>query len=283
MELRRAAIAVIRSSASISPLAEPLQCSRQSIIRAQLGRRCISSTSQRSAFNPEPTTRAPSSENPESRDDVPASQANAPSTRAPPKEDTLESLTSTLNWIKPGGRSAPSRFSSPSAQVENREAHGGPNMSRSTTSSSSAVLGALSNATRRPEQPLSAANIWSAMKTPASSPRASAGAERGAALMKNVASDMARAPMPVQQPLRLTPSTGRSFDIGPNMDLSRGVRMLEISCAQNKVRHDLNRQRFHERPGLKRKRLARERWRKKFMEGFQGVVGRVKQLKNQGW
>jgi small subunit ribosomal protein MRP21 len=114
------------------------------------------------------------------------------------------------------------------------------------------------------------------------SPASRAGGNRGADLMKDV-TKVTRAPVPEQKPLRLTPSTGRTFDIGPNMDLSRGIRMLEISCAQNKVRYDLNKQRFHERPGLRRKRLARERWRRKFMEGFQGVVGRVKQLKNQGW
>ncbi|KAM3065483.1 hypothetical protein ACMFMG_011630 [Clarireedia jacksonii] len=282
MELRRVAAAVVRSSSSISPLARPLQCSRQSIIRAQLDRRYISSTSQRSAFNPEPTTRAPLSENPESRDDLPTPEANAPSTRTAPKEDTLDSLTSTLDWIKPASRTSPSRFSSPSAQIENREAHGGPNMSRSATSSSSALWGALSKATSQPQQPNSAASIFSALKMPASASRTGAGANRGAALMDNVA-ELARPPMPVQQPLRLTPSTGRTFEIGPTMDLSRAVRMLEISCSQNKVRQDLNKQRFHERPGLRRKRLARERWRRKFMEGFKGVVGRVKQLKNQGW
>lgn len=71
--------------------------------------------------------------------------------------------------------------------------------------------------------------------------------------------------------------------IGPAIDVGRGFKLLEMSCARNKVRREANNQRFHERPGLKRKRLRRERWRKKFMEGFKATVGRVKQLKNQGW
>ena len=49
------------------------------------------------------------------------------------------------------------------------------------------------------------------------------------------------------------------------------------------MRADSTRQRFHERGGLKRKRLRRERWRRRFMEGFKGTVGRVKGLRNQGW
>lgn len=84
-------------------------------------------------------------------------------------------------------------------------------------------------------------------------------------------------------PMRLTPSTGRSITIGTGIDVARGLRLLEQSCARNRVRSDATAQRFHERGGLKRKRLRRQRWRKKFMEGFKATVGRVKQLKNQGW
>lgn len=83
--------------------------------------------------------------------------------------------------------------------------------------------------------------------------------------------------------MKLNPSTGRSVSIGMGIDVGRGFRLLEQSCARNKVRSDANKQRFHERGGLKRKRLRRERWRKRFMEGFKATVGRVKQLKNQGW
>jgi small subunit ribosomal protein MRP21 len=83
--------------------------------------------------------------------------------------------------------------------------------------------------------------------------------------------------------MRLRPSTGRSIPIGMGIDIGKGFRLLEQSCARNKVRSDFTAQRFHERPGLKRKRLRRQRWRKRFMEGFRATVGRVKQLRNQGW
>jgi len=85
-------------------------------------------------------------------------------------------------------------------------------------------------------------------------------------------------------PLKLGPSTGRSITIGATgIDVGRGFRLLEQACARNKIKSDANKQRFHERGGLKRKRLRRERWRRKFMDGFKATVGRVKQLKHQGW
>lgn len=83
--------------------------------------------------------------------------------------------------------------------------------------------------------------------------------------------------------MKFSARTGRTVDVNSIVDLSQGIRMLEVSCSQNKVRADANNQRFHERGGLKRKRLRRQRWRVNFMEGFKGIVGRVKQLKKQGW
>ena len=59
--------------------------------------------------------------------------------------------------------------------------------------------------------------------------------------------------------------------------------MLDQRCAQNSVRKDFQRQRFHERDGLKRKRLRGERWRRRFKEDFKGTVGMVLRLKRQGW
>jgi small subunit ribosomal protein MRP21 len=61
------------------------------------------------------------------------------------------------------------------------------------------------------------------------------------------------------------------------------LRTLEVLCARNRIKQDFNRQKFHERPGLKRKRLATERWRKDFKQRFRGVVGRVGDLRVQGW
>jgi hypothetical protein len=86
-----------------------------------------------------------------------------------------------------------------------------------------------------------------------------------------------------KNPLRLTPQIGRTITLGPGIDLIRGIRLLEHSCIRNRVRGDFNRQRFHERPGLRRKRLKSMRWRKNFMISFRHTVDRVKQLRLQGW
>lgn len=87
-----------------------------------------------------------------------------------------------------------------------------------------------------------------------------------------------------RKPLILNASTGRSITVATgNIDVSRGFRMLEQSCARNRVKNNFMQQRFHERGGLKRKRLRRERWRRKFMEGFRSTVDRVKALRKQGW
>lgn len=56
-----------------------------------------------------------------------------------------------------------------------------------------------------------------------------------------------------------------------------------MRLSQNSVRKDAQRQRFHERPGLRRKRLKSERWRKRFKEAFKGTVAKVVALKRQGW
>lgn len=84
---------------------------------------------------------------------------------------------------------------------------------------------------------------------------------------------------------KLNASTGRSIKIDDNrqMDLGRAFNQLEIKCSVNKVRADFNSQRFHERPGVKRKRLRQVRWRRRFKVGFQAVVARVEELRRKGW
>jgi small subunit ribosomal protein MRP21 len=91
------------------------------------------------------------------------------------------------------------------------------------------------------------------------------------------------APSVARPKLRLNPTTGRTVLIGGTTDLAYGFKMLDIGVNQNRVKRDFQQQRFHERGGLKRKRLGRERWRKRFGEGFKAVVGRVKYLRKQGW
>ncbi|KAF2623647.1 hypothetical protein BU25DRAFT_400192 [Macroventuria anomochaeta] len=84
---------------------------------------------------------------------------------------------------------------------------------------------------------------------------------------------------------RLNPTYGRSVDLDPSRgrDIVRGIGMLGSLMARNKIKGDFNKQRFHERGGLKRKRLNSERWRARFKKGFQGVTGRVIELTRKGW
>jgi len=86
-------------------------------------------------------------------------------------------------------------------------------------------------------------------------------------------------------PVRLDAFVGRSEDVDPlkGADLGRALRKLEVKCAYNNVRQDFNKQRFHERPGLKRKRLKSQRWRKRFSKGFKAVVSKVQQMRMKGW
>lgn len=79
------------------------------------------------------------------------------------------------------------------------------------------------------------------------------------------------------------PSVGRTVEINSGQDLSRALRKLEMQCNANNVRRDQILQRFHERPGLKRKRLARERWRSRFKEGFYAVLCKVRAMRKKGW
>lgn len=83
---------------------------------------------------------------------------------------------------------------------------------------------------------------------------------------------------------RLRPSVGRTVHLdGNKIDLARGLGMLNAQVRINKIAQDVAKQRFHERPGLKRKRLRRERWRARFKDGFKATCSRVQVLARQGW
>lgn len=83
--------------------------------------------------------------------------------------------------------------------------------------------------------------------------------------------------------IRLRPSTGRTFYVSGQTDFAGALKNLGRAVAQNQVKKDVRLQRFHERPGLKRKRLASERWRARFKIGFKAAVNRTFELKHQGW
>lgn len=90
-------------------------------------------------------------------------------------------------------------------------------------------------------------------------------------------------PRPIDVKMRLRPSVGRTVTVAGNVDVARGLQLLQMKVAANKIRHSTTAQRFYERPGLKKKRLRRQRWRVKFMEGFKATCSRVQDLAKQGW
>lgn len=85
--------------------------------------------------------------------------------------------------------------------------------------------------------------------------------------------------------MKLSPSLGKTIyvDAKRGIDVAKAFRAMEICVNRNGIKRDFNKQRFHERPGLKRKRLHSERWRRRFKLGFQATVKRVLVMKKQGW
>ena len=89
----------------------------------------------------------------------------------------------------------------------------------------------------------------------------------------------------MKRTVRSRPTVGRTVEVdnGRGADLGQALRRLDVLCNANRVRSDQSRQRFHERPGAKRKRLKSERYRKLFKESFKAAVGRVKEMRRKGW
>ncbi|KAF8441843.1 hypothetical protein BGX38DRAFT_1331828 [Terfezia claveryi] len=87
------------------------------------------------------------------------------------------------------------------------------------------------------------------------------------------------APAPRRIP-RMGPTAGRSVLV--QGDVTVAFTRLRSLVQANRVRSDMMKQRFHERPGLKKKRLKRERHRRRFKEAFKRMVGVVLDMKNRG-
>jgi small subunit ribosomal protein MRP21 len=268
MELRRVADAFLRSQPS--PLAICLAptsaarwaTTRQLSCRSSYPRslqRNLSATTRRCALKPSAvTTAAPPVSESSSADSQPNSQSEV---KPKPAEESLGELAASLNWT---ARPIPaaSRGYTPLSKERERRFNGG--------TSSADILRTLNSAKN------SSKFDSSRMMDPA-------GPQRPQGMMRDVQVTTMATKAERMISLKLNPSTGRSVTINAGIDVGRGFRLLEQSCARNRVRSDANKQRFHERGGLKRKRLRRERWRKRFMEGFKATIGRVKQLKKQGW
>lgn len=269
MELRRAADALVRCQASpmaalLSPSAVRWQAGRQLISQSRpqiSNRRTFATTSAKMSFKPTATTTAAP---------TPPKPDEAPTQEKKPASTNVEDAARNLGWLQ--GNS--SRFSPSSMDQKSRERE----LLMNGGSSASDLLRSM-NKTFSPGSGRAFEGIdISRMQNPSGGERPQSAAELMRAINTSVT-----IPRQKRIPIRLSPSTGKTVNIGGNVDVARGLRLLEMSCSRNKVRRDANRQRFHERTGLKKKRLRSERWRRRFMEGFKATVGRVKQLRKQGW
>lgn len=259
MELRRAADALLRSNASplttfLTPsnlVRQPLQCQFLSKRNAtSLGRSFATSSCKYAPQSPLPTTTSPQSE-------PPSEPESFPSSPKPQSNNLAQGL-----WGNQPSRKAPvtpvRRPNSAATMFQNL------NRRAPVTMDLSRMIDPVDpkeTSTQSPEERALLASLDSFQSDSLSAPSAT----------------------PKPPPLRLNPSTGRTFAVGGNVDVARAFVLLNQSCGQNKVRADQSQQRFHERGGLKRKRLRRQRWRMRFGEGFKATVLRVKQLRNQGW
>ena len=264
MEIRRAGEALLRSHSGILPFLAPAltrkplrhtpasltRTSRQAPTLPQW--RCLSTSVSR-----------------QQADDSKASSSSAD--KGPASKSSLtDFLDSSLDFTKgsPGTNSqGTTRYKSPTAQAENR-----PQPSTSVGNSFDDLLAGFTRSSGTPSQLTASQRTGRIQVGDMLDP------------LKNTA-PITKLPLPEPLPVRLGPSLGRSVTVNNDkgVDVGRAFRTLDIACARNKVRADFNRQRFHERPGLKRKRLKSERWRKKFKEGFRGMVKMVTDMRKKGW
>lgn len=84
-------------------------------------------------------------------------------------------------------------------------------------------------------------------------------------------------------PYQLDAKLGRAVELKKGLDVQRALMIMKGKLNRNRVIKDYHQQKFHERPGLKRKRLASQRWRKRFRVSFIETVNRVRYLQKQGW
>ncbi|KAH6966123.1 hypothetical protein EDB82DRAFT_320548 [Fusarium venenatum] len=95
---------------------------------------------------------------------------------------------------------------------------------------------------------------------------------------------------PITRPqIRAKPVTGRTVFVKDYITKTSGptpmvaLKILNRIVREDQVKNKYHSQKFHERKGLKRKRLASQRWRARFKHGFKSTVSRVIELKKQGW
>lgn len=253
MELRKAADALLRSSSSpLAALLTPSVSARWATASSRPSQRAFASSARRYAADSQPSA---------------TESAQASPAQAAAKEPS--------NWTS-GGRGGNS--SSRILPLRQKSEDSAWLNSLNGGHSAADLLGGF-NAVSKTRAPRTPVNINSPLNLDGMlSPKSDA--DIAVAMRKLSAAFTTQAP---KAALRLEPKTGRTVTVGGGIDVGRAFRLLGQSCSRNNVRRDFAMQRFHERGGLKRKRLARERWRRRFLDGFKATVERVKEMKKQGW
>ena len=250
MEIRRCTEALLRSPASpISTL-----WSTQTASRWHKVQRTFATSSARSLEQSSTATSPPSN--------TPLASASAAS-QAPQRktEDVLDGLTQTLGWTKTAQRRI--------TPDQERRLNGG--------SSSAQLLEKVRQQMGKP----SAAAIES---TKFNFDRMDMPEMSASQLdLHGIAQQISSVPIKPTMPIKLVPSTGRAVYVTERTDVSKALKQMDRLTTVNRVRSDFTSQRYHERGGLKRKRLRRQRWRTNFKASFQATVQRVNELKRQGW
>lgn len=153
-------------------------------------------------------------------------------------------------------------------------------LQKSSISSADLVTNAFRDDIHRPEDESRASrqgSIYSSMLMP---PDKSGGTTRRAS---DAVSSQLKLPIPRNTAtIKSRPSLGRTVDV-TSAGVARALQVLAREVRDNNVRADQKRQRFHERAGLKRKRLKSERWRKRFRIAFKATVQKVQEMRRKGW
>lgn len=245
---------------------------------APIARRCKGQRDGRQATRAFNTTSCQSQQQAATTSDTRSSPSEFPSTTPRSQTRVTDEISAMLDGTLDLDGKTPtaptsrtSRFSSPSAQASNPPSRG--------------RTAALDDA--RPSQGSSLADLGLLFRD---IPNSQNGSRRPPGQMGRALSPFdspfERPQMTDELPaMKLGPSLGRTIQVDTKrgMDVGRAFRTLEQQCQRNRVRADFMRQRFYERPGLKRKRLKSERWRKNFKANFNGTVAMVQKMTRQGW
>ncbi|KAF2275610.1 uncharacterized protein EI97DRAFT_434020 [Westerdykella ornata] len=273
------------------------RCASQSAPRLQRGINFSTSASTNAAQNSARNPQAPRPQHQNPSTEQPRPSQTATSSPTPSKDDlsrAISDLFPSSSQAAPNRKQAQSHPSAASAAIDALFANSG--IGRTRPISSSDEFGAAAAAARTASSPATrgrgpfGANFsrpnpnlrpqlrtnWAEMNTPDAFPLQPS--DLSAAAVPTVSDKDIVYP-------RLNATTGRTIELDPSRgrDIVRGLSMLGQLVARNRVKQDFNKQRFHERPGLKRKRLKSERWRARFKREFDATCKRVSELTMKGW